>query len=397
MDMTSTKPPTGGVTTASGHKAPVLVVLQLSGGNDFLNTVVPYGDPLYYDFRKTVGIAQKDVLPLNDRYGLHPAMTPIKALYEKGKVAVIPGVGYPEPDRSHFRSMDIWHTAEPKKFITEGWLGRTIRELDPEKKNVVTGVSFGSGLPRAMYLQGTPAISVTQLEGYGLLNSLAGEAQRKAVKAFTRMYAPVEFDEARMIMNHLGQTGRDALAGADLLKTAPPKYQSSVEYANDPLSQNLKGIAQVLLAGLGTRIFYTDFGGFDVHGNEAQTQAKLWATVSRSVTDFFGDLRAHDAADDVLMLVFSEFGRRVRDNGNGTDHGSGGGAFIIGERVNGEIYAEYPSLEPSRQLNGDLHFNNDFRCLYSTVLDGWFGINPDPIVNGHFEQFSKLIRPAPVA
>jgi uncharacterized protein (DUF1501 family) len=324
-------------------------------------------------------------------------MAPIKALYEKGKVAVIPGVGYPEPDRSHFRSMDIWHTAEPKKFITEGWLGRTIRELDPEKQNVVTGVSFGSGLPRAMYLQGTPVISVARLEGYGLLNSLAGEAQRKAVKAFTRMYAPVEFDEARMIMDHLGQTGRDALAGADLLKTAPPKYQSSVEYAHDPLSQNLKGIAQVLLAGLGTRVFYAEFGGFDVHGQEAQTQAKLWATVSRAVTDFFDDLRAHDAADDVLMLVFSEFGRRVRDNGNGTDHGSGGGAFVIGDRVKGGMHAEYPSLAADKLLSGDLHFNNDFRCLYSTVLDGWFGINPDPIVNGHFEQFSTLIRPAPAA
>jgi uncharacterized protein (DUF1501 family) len=373
------------------NSAPVLVVLQLSGGNDVLNTVVPYGDGLYYDFRPTTGITEDNVIPLDGRFGLHPAMGRIKDLWDQGNVAVVNGIGYPKPDRSHFRSMDIWHTAEPEKLIAEGWLGRVIRELDPEKQNVCTGVSFGTGMPRAMYLSGTPAMSVSQLEGYGLLMTLSGEKQRRALNAFTRMYMPEEFEEQNMMLEHIGQTGIDAMTGADLLKAAPLGYQSNVEYAPDPLSQSLRGIAQVHLAGLGTRVFYTQIGGFDVHGNEVNMQSKLWDNVSRSVGDFFDDLKEHDAADEVVMLVFTEFGRRVKDNGNGTDHGSGGGAFLIGERVNGGFYSDYPSLAPSEQLNGDLHFNNDFRSLYSSVLDQWLGINPAPIVNGKFDQFDNMV------
>ena len=373
------------------NTAPILVVLQLSGGNDVLNTVVPYGDGLYYDFRPTTGITEDNVIPLDGRFGLHPAMGRIKDLWDQGNVAVVNGIGYPKPDRSHFRSMDIWHTAEPEKLIAEGWLGRVIRELDPEKQNVCTGVSFGTGMPRAMYLSGTPAMSVSQLEGYGLLTTLSGEKQRRALNAFTRMYMPEEFEEQNMMLEHIGQTGIDAMTGADLLKAAPIGYQSNVEYAPDPLSQSLRGIAQVHLADLGTRVFYTQIGGFDVHGNEVNMQTKLWDNVSRSVGDFFDDLKEHDAADEVVMLVFTEFGRRVKDNGNGTDHGSGGGAFLIGERVNGGFYSDYPSLAPSEQLNGDLHFNNDFRSLYSSVLDQWLGINPAPIVNGKFDQFDNMV------
>ena len=373
------------------NSAPVLVVLQLSGGNDVLNTVVPYGDGLYYDFRPTTGITEDNVIPIDGRFGLHPTMGRIKDLWDQGNVAVVNGIGYPKPDRSHFRSMDIWHTAEPEKLIAEGWLGRVIRELDPEKQNVCTGVSFGTGMPRAMYLSGTPAMSVSQLEGYGLLTTLSGEKQRRALNAFTRMYMPEEFEEQNMMLEHIGQTGIDAMTGADLLKAAPIGYQSNVEYAPDPLSQSLRGIAQVHLAGLGTRVFYTQIGGFDVHGNEVNMQSKLWDNVSRSVGDFFDDLKEHDAADEVVMLVFTEFGRRVKDNGNGTDHGSGGGAFLIGERVNGGFYSDYPSLAPSEQLNGDLHFNNDFRSLYSSVLDQWLGINPAPIVNGKFDQFDNMV------
>ncbi len=373
------------------NAVPVLVVLQLSGGNDFLNTVAPYGDGLYYDFRPTTGIAEDKVIPLDGRFGLHPAMGRIKDLWDRGNVAVVNGIGYPKPDRSHFRSMDIWHTAEPEKLIAEGWLGRVIRELDPQKQNVCTGVSFGTGMPRAMYLSGTPAMSVSQLEGYGLLTTLSGEKQRRALNAFTRMYMPEEFEEQNMMLEHIGQTGIDAMTGADLLKAAPVGYRSNVEYAPDPLSQSLRGIAQVHLAGLSARVFYTQIGGFDVHGNEVNMQSKLWDNVSRSVGDFFDDLKEHDAADEVVMLVFTEFGRRVKDNGNGTDHGSGGGAFLIGERVNGGFYSDYPSLAPSEQLNGDLHFNNDFRSLYSSVLDQWLGINPAPIVNGKFDQFDNMV------
>ena len=383
------------MTTANRNavKDPVLVVLQLSGGNDFMNTVVPYSDPFYYDFRKTVGIPEEDLLHIDNQYGLHPALTTFKEMYDQGNLAIIAGVGYPNPDRSHFRSMDIWHTAEPTAPIPEGWLGRVIRELDPNKQNVCTGVSFGQGLPRAMYLSGVPAISIRDLESYGLLTKMPGARQRRAINVFTRMYAPEEFDEASMVLGHIGQTGVDALTGVDMLKPVPAQYSSNVEYASDQLSQSLRGIAQVHTANIGTRVFYAELGGFDTHGAQMGTQTDLLGHVSTAVSDFFDDLREHDAAEEVVMLVFTEFGRRVRDNGNGTDHGSGGGAFLIGDRVNGGVYAEYPSLDPADQLSGDMHYNNDFRSIYSTILDDWYGIQPEPIVNGSFERYAGMISP----
>ena len=385
------------VTTAKSDKSiktrpPVFVVLQLSGGNDFMSTVIPYNDPHYFEYRKTVGIPEDDALHIDGGYAFHPSMGPIKNLWDEGKVAIFPGTGYPSPNRSHFRSMDIWHTANPEALSSDGWLGKTIRDLDPNKENVVTGVSFGSGLPRAMYLSGTPAISVSELEGYGLLTDLAGKQQRQAIKAFTRMYAPEEFEEADVVWDHLGQTGIDALTGADMLKTAPPAYTSSIEYANDALSQSLKGIAQVHLSGIGTRVFYAQLGGFDVHGAQIQTQQTLLANVSRSVGDFFDDLRENDGSQEVIMMIFSEFGRRIKDNGNGTDHGSGGGTMLIGDRVKGGFYDPYPSLAPEDQLDGDMHFSHDFRSIYSTVLEQWLGLNPVPIVNGAFDQFENVFN-----
>ena len=385
------------VTTAKSDKSiktrpPVFVVLQLSGGNDFMSTVIPYNDPHYFEYRKTVGIPEDDALHIDGGYAFHPSMGPIKNLWDEGKVAIFPGTGYPSPNRSHFRSMDIWHTANPEALSSDGWLGKTIRDLDPNKENVVTGVSFGSGLPRAMYLSGTPAISVSELEGYGLLTDLAGKQQRQAIKAFTRMYAPEEFEEADVVWDHLGQTGIDALTGADMLKTAPPAYTSSIEYANDALSQSLKGIAQVHLSGIGTRVFYAQLGGFDVHGAQIQTQQTLLANVSRSVGDFFDDLRENDGSQEVIMMIFSEFGRRIKDNGNGTDHGSGGGTILIGDRVKGGFYDPYPSLAPEDQLDGDMHFSHDFRSIYSTVLEQWLDLNPNPIVNGSFDQFENVFN-----
>ena len=376
----------------TNNRPPVFVVLQLSGGNDFMSTVIPYNDPHYFEYRKTVGIPEDDALHIDGGYAFHPSMGSIKNLWDEGKVAIFPGTGYPSPNRSHFRSMDIWHTANPEALSSDGWLGKTIRDLDPQKENVVTGVSFGSGLPRAMYLSGTPAISVSELEGYGLLTDLAGRQQRQAIKAFTRMYAPEEFEEADVVWDHLGQTGIDALTGADMLKTAPPAYTSSVEYANDALSQSLKGIAQVHLSGLGTRIFYAQLGGFDVHGAQIQTQQTLLQNVSRSVGDFFDDLRENDGSQEVIMMIFSEFGRRIKDNGNGTDHGSGGGTLLIGDRVKGGFYDPYPSLAPEDQLDGDMHFSHDFRSIYSTVLEQWLGLNPVPIVNGAFDQFENVFN-----
>ena len=370
----------------STKKDPLLVVIQLTGGNDPMNTIVPYGDPLYYDNRPGVGIPADQVLPIDDRFGFNPALAPIKELYDQGRVAVINGIGYPNPNRSHFRAMDIWHTCSPETVATEGWLGKAVRDLDPNGENVLTAVNYGRGLPRALALSGVPVASVGALEGYGVLTDVAEQQRRIALDVFARMYGPAI--GTGPTMDYLGQTGLDALKGADILSTAPGKYQSSIEYADSPIGGNLKGIAQVLLANLGTRIFYTQYSNFDTHSNQTTAQSKLWGELSQGIADFYADLQEHNASDNVAIFVFTEFGRRVRDNGSGTDHGSGGMAFAIGDPVKGGMHSEYPSLKEEDLLEGDLHFNIDFRGIYGTIAEKWLGLDPVPIVGGNFEQLN---------
>ena len=373
----------------STHRDPILVVLQLTGGNDYLNTIVPYDNPIYYENRPSLGIPVEDVMPINGDFGFNPAMKPIWDLYNQGKVAVINGIGYPNPNRSHFRSMDIWHTCEPDQVGTEGWLGRVIRDLDPNGGNVLTGVNFGRGLPRSMALPGIPVASVSDLETYGVLTGIKTQPRRdQALDAFAEMYAPAV--GTGPVMDYLGQTGLEALKGADILSTAPQKYHSTVEYSDSPIGRNLQGIAKVLLADLGTRIFNTQHIGYDTHANQGLYHLKLWTDLSQAITDFYDDLREHNAAENVLMFVFSEFGRRVRDNGAGTDHGSGGVAFAIGDAVKGGMYGEYPSLKAEDLLEGDLRFNFDYRGAYGTLAEKWLGLDAVPIVGGNFEQLDFL-------
>ena len=363
----------------------VLVVIQLSGGNDYLNCIVPYENGHYKDARPNIKITDDQVIPLDKGYGLNPGMNPIKDLYDQGKVAIIHGIGYPVPNRSHFRSMDIWHTAEPTTVGSKGWLGQAIAQLDPIGSNVVTAVNFANGLPRALAAPNVPVASVADLENYGLLTGVAGTEQRNmALNAFSRMYTPLIGSGA--VMDYLGQTGLDAMRGADILKEGPKRYTSNVEYPGNPFAKSMKAVAQVHFADLGTRIFYTQYGSFDTHTDEVALQKHLWEDISSSVAAFFQDLEEHQLGDEVTILMFSEFGRRVRDNGTGTDHGSGGVAFILGNQIKGGHYNEYPSLDPVKLIEGDLAFNNDFRGLYTDILEDWLEVEARPIVNGVFEK-----------
>ncbi len=375
----------------SNKKDPVLVVLQMSGAYDALNTVIPYNDPHYSDYRTELKVEPDQVLAIDDKVGFHPSMAPIKDLYDQGKVAVIQGIGYPNPIRSHFRSMDIWHTAEPAKMATEGWLGRAIEELDPHKENVLTAVNFGRGLPRALAMPGVSVASVGSLETYGVLTGIEGEDQRsQALDIFARMYSPMIGSGAAN--EYLSQTGLDALKGADILTTAPQNYSSPVEYNGDQFSQWVKNIAQVHLADFGTRILYTGLnpGAFDTHANQSTAFPKLWSDVSNAVSDFYQDLKEHNANEEVVILMFTEFGRRVQENGSGTDHGSGSVAFVMGDAVKGGLYGEYPSLERDKLDEGDLQWNNDFRSTYATLLDRWMGLDAQEILKGPFEQFDFI-------
>jgi uncharacterized protein (DUF1501 family) len=370
---------------ATTEKAPVLVVFQLSGGNDYMNTVIPYNDPLYWDYRPRVAISEDQILLMDNDVGLHPSMGPLHEMYNQGKMAIIHGVGYPNSVRSHFRSMDIWHTCEPDKTGTEGWLGLATRELDPRKENIVTAVSFGPCMFRALALPGVPVACVDDLDTYGLLTGITPPPQRaKILEKFAQNYAPLLGTDA--VMQYLGETGLEAMAGADILKVAPQQYTSTVAYPDTAIANKLKSIAQVHCANLGSRIFYCDHSGFDTHANQLSVHAALWTDVSHAIEAFFADLREHEAADNVLMLVFTEFGRRVRDNGSGTDHGAGGAAFVIGDAVQGGQYSEYPSRKSEDLTMGDLAPTIDFRGLYTTILEDWLGVDANPIVKGSFEK-----------
>ena len=375
----------------STKKERSLVVIELNGGNDALNTVIPYDNSLYYDHRPGIGIAQQDVVPISGEYGFNPNMPAVKDLWDTGNLAVINGIGYPQPNRSHFRSRDIWYTAEPETIGTEGWLGAALRDLDAKGENVLTGVNFGRGLTRALVAKGVPVASVGNLETYGLLPDIADENVRHhALDALGRMYGPAGGRD--MVAQALSENGAQALLGADILRTAPELYSSSVEYADTPISQGLRNAAQVMSAGLGTRILYAQHGSFDTHSDELRAHGKLWQDASSAIACFTDDLKEQGLWDDTLVLVWSEFGRRVRDNGTGCDHGSGGVAFVFGGQVQGGLYGEYPSLREGDLVEGDMAYTTDFRSTYATILDRWLDLDPDPIVHGQFEQLGFVAR-----
>ena len=373
-------------------KDPVLVVVQLSGGNDFMNTVIPFTEGIYYDNRPLVGIAEDKVLPFTETLAWHPSAAGFKRIYEQGNMAIVQGVGLENASRSHFRAMDIWHTCEPDTIATEGWLAKVIREIDPDSSNPITAVNFGRGLPRALAAPGVTATSIGDLDNYGLMSGIELQEERdRDLQIFQRMYTPAI--GSGLVMNYLSQTGSNVLTGADMLAEAPRQYKSTVEYADNPIAKSLRDVARVHTAGLGTRIFYTSHGGYDHHAQEVPAHARLLDELTGAIEDFMQDLREHNAADEVNILVFTEFGRRIKDNGSGTDHGSGGGAFLIGENVKGGLYSEYPSLAPADWLFGeDMAHTIDFRSVYSTILNQWMGLDPVDIVGGQYEQFNPYTR-----
>ena len=373
-------------------KEKVLVVIQLTGGNDFMNTIVPYTNEHYFDARKKVVIDPSVVLPINDSLAFNGNTGPLKNLYDDGKVAIVQGIGYPNSNRSHFRGMDIMHTCEPDKVGVEGWLGLAIREMDPKQENVLTGVNIGRGLPRALSVSGVPVTSIGDIEAYGVLNdSDKAHLRDRSIQSFKNIYS--QAIGSGPVSEYIGKTGIDILKGADLLSGVAGSYSSSVEYADNPIAKSLRDVARIHLSGLGTRVFYTNHGGYDSHANELHTHPGLMTELSGAIADFMDDLEQHDAADEVAILVFTEFGRRMRDNGSGTDHGSGGGAFIIGKDVAGGLYSEYPSLDPTDWEHGeDLKHTIDFRGIYGTMLEQWIGVEARPIVKGEFEQIYPFVN-----
>ena len=373
-------------------KDPVLAVMSLSGGNDGLNTIIPYNDPHYRDYRQSLGIPEDQIIPITDQLGFHPALAALKKYWDQGHLAIIQGIGYPNGSLSHFRSMDIWATCEPDELGLTGWLGSVIQDVDPNGENVLTGVNFGRGLPRSLAKEGVAVASVGDLGSYGLLTEIGAEAQRtEALDLFGRMYAPAIGQGA--VDDYIRRTGIEALKGADILTTAPGMYKSEVEYASSAIGGYLRDMAQVHNAEFGTRVLFTTapYNIFDTHANQAVGHANLLQDVAVNVDSFMTDIRQLGKSDNVTLFFYSEFGRRAMDNGSGTDHGTGGVAFVLGDHVKGGLYGEYPSLEPNKlEDGGNLQHNVDFRSAYPTLRDQWMGLDAKAIVGGNFEPVPFL-------
>jgi uncharacterized protein (DUF1501 family) len=369
----------------------VLVVVELDGGNDGLNTVIPYEDALYYRNRRTLAIHKKDVVRLSDRVGLHPRMKALGELFGEGRVAVVQGVGYPDPDRSHFRSMEIWHTAstEPTAPGT-GWLGRYLDASEeasvppPPSEAFPAGLALTDGLPQALQARRVAVPVVAQLDGLGEVNESQVALLRKlstgAGGGNSRGPGPATGPAA-----FLRQQADTLFRTADRLKAAAGKAQPvpAIEYPEGELGGQLRRAAQILGANLHVRVLFVSQDGFDTHANQAEGHGNLLESLSRSLAAFQRDLAARQLSDRVLVMVFSEFGRRVNENASlGTDHGAASCMFLVGERVKGGLAGQYPSLE--KLGDGDLIHNTDFRSVYATLLDRWLGCSPETVLGRSF-------------
>jgi uncharacterized protein (DUF1501 family) len=357
----------------------VLVVIQMGGGNDGLNTVVPYSDDSYHRARPVIGVAEDSVLKLNDRIGLNPVLAGLNELYAEGHVAVVQGVGYQNPNRSHFEATQIWETASPERPVGTGWLGRTLDIEFPagtKLPSMFEAVALGDTLPAALVAQHVDVSAI------GSLNSYAYNTV-KDVKA----QAGVLYDGAKPggspYLGLIAETARQAYHGGDVLRAKIAGYSTSVAYPTDAFSNQLKLAAQLIGSDVGTRIIFVSIGSFDTHANQRNQQDRLLKYLGDGLLAFYKDLAAHGNAKRVVAMTFSEFGRRVNQNAsNGTDHGTAMPLFIVGGSVKGGVYGDHPSLTDLDA--GDLKFHTDFRSVYATMLERWLGRSSTEILAGTF-------------
>ncbi len=367
-----------------------LVVIEMAGGNDGLNTVIPYTAPEYAQFRPTIGIPSGNVVQIGGGLGLHPRLTPLKTLFDKGQLAVVTGVGYPNPNRSHFQSMDIWQTGNPQINAQDrtGWLARYFDSDGHFQGNPLSGVSLGSALPLALFAADSPTSVIGNGTDYGFGNNGPDQGVRDALKS---LYAQgtVAGSNAEFVRN----VGSDAYASSAALKQAlgAADANGSAAAAKYPqgngLASGLQTISKLIVGGVGSRVYYLSLGGFDTHANQPGQQAYLLGQLAEAVTAFVTDLEQQGRAQDVTVMTFSEFGRRCKENGSqGTDHGAASVMFVAGGGIKGGIYGDYPSL--SDLEDGDLRFHTDFRSVYATLLDNWLGANSQPILGGAYPHLA---------
>jgi len=365
---------------AKGGKSasePILVVCQLSGGNDGLNTVVPFTDKLYYAARPSLGIPGEKVLKLNETLGLHPSMTAVHELFKQGKVAVINNVGYPNPNRSHFKSMDIWQSAAPDDKYKNGWIGRYFdAKLASGPLNPV--VALGLSAEKPIALTGDKA-SVPCFASLADIQNLVGDPDgEKMLREIQGMDAMA--GSATRVVQQANKTALDAVS---VLNKQLSTYAPKQPYANDAFGNGFKQISQLIATSPATRLVYFSAGGFDTHARQAEQHDKLMKGFSDAVGAFQSEMEAIGKADKVVVLVFSEFGRRVAENASqGTDHGAAAPMFLIGNKVKGGVHGSNPDLQ--NLGDGDVLHKIDFRSVYAASLDEWMGGDSEVVLGTKF-------------
>ena len=372
-----------GISAAPDNR--ILVILELTGGNDGLNTVVPYSDDAYYRARPRLAIRPFQVLKLNDRVGLHPACTGLHALFQEGKLAIVQGCGYPNPNLSHFTAMEYWHTAIPHGSEPYGWVGRFADAHQPTPvQNYL--VNIATQQSRAVTsARHAPLI----FKDPDRLRRIGTQAQQQVFETFGKIHPT-----SNPALDHVQRVTRAAAVGAELVRTACREYHTWVDYGGDhELSLDLKKVAAMIAAGLPTRLFYLSMGGFDTHAAQPDLHQLLLIYLSDALRGFLNDLDRLGRSDDVVVMVFTEFGRRVDENGSrGTDHGTATPMFVLGKPVAGGLYGTHPSLTNLDQ--GNLRMTTDFRSIYATVLKAWMRLRETPMVlRGDFPQLPLFGEP----
>jgi len=369
-------------------KRRILIVIQLSGGNDGINTVIPYSQQAYYNARPTLQLDKSQVLQLNGDVALHPNMTAMKDLYDSGHMAIVLGAGYPNPNRSHYEAMNIWQTASPETAFTTGWLGRYL-DLAKSSNSSINAVNLNPIIPPALIGQKQRAMAIANLDGFRIkpLNRNITQTQSaEAIKALDSIQCS-SCQEYNNLVNAMVEAGLNAITASEIVQQAASKYQTSVSYPKNDFANRLKLAAQIVTSTLHPQIVYLQIGGFDTHANQKNTQASLLKILSDGISAFYRDMDSKGIANDLLVMTFSEFGRRVKENGSlGTDHGTAEPMFLVGGRTKGGLYGTYPSL--TELDNGDLKFTVDFREVYATVLQDWLGADTSRVLYSNFERLS---------
>jgi uncharacterized protein (DUF1501 family) len=360
-----------------------LIVVQMAGGNDGLNTVVPFTDPLYLKLRPTLGLPDTKVLPLDTRLGLHPNLQPLKKLWDIGHLAIVEGVGYPNQSLSHFQAMDIWQTLDLNGNGSAGWLGKLVSGLVDQDGHPFKAIDIGVQTAQALQSITTQVPTIASVKTYSLYPDPADtDGGNSRLRALMKLYN--SYPGTAPYAALLDTTALNAQDGSRQLHQADATYRPAATYPKGPFADGLKVLAEAIVQGLGLRVGYVTLGGFDTHANQAATHDTLMTTLANGLSAFYNDLAAHGKADNVVIMTRSEFGRRVEENGShGTDHGTAAPLFVLGNPINRGIYGEPPSLNNLDQ-NGNLKYTIDFRSVYATVLERWMGASSKDVLGGSF-------------